>query len=114
MPWPLLWPEPVFACLSGPRREEIANDVDDLPQTRPCGLYLQALASEKARASYGRSLGTGFLSGHPESGRSLRKPAPRIVCEALAFPEARACDFRSKPSSSRIRPNEDDRRGTWL
>ena len=112
--WPLLGPEPVAVGLSGPSFDENPHHVCDEVKTRPCGLYLQALASRKARASYGHSLGTGFLSGRPESGRSLRKPAPRMVSEALAFPEARACDFRSKPSSSRIRPNEDDLRGTWL
>ena len=79
------------------------------PEDCICRLWSQ----KKVRASYKRSLGTGFLSGRPESGRSLRKPAPRIACEALAFSDTRACEFYSVPSSSRIDPNEDDLRGTW-
>ena len=107
-------PEPVFVCLSGPSSCETVDMIYDHRKTRPWGWILQALAIPKARASYKGSSGTGILSGRPETGRSLRKPAAMMVWEALALAIARACDFNEEPSSSWIVPNEDDRGETWL
>ena len=50
---------------------------------------MQILASYKARSSYFMLPRAGFLSCRPRSGRHLRKPALRIVSEALVPVEAR-------------------------
>ena len=62
---------------------------DNQVETTPWGLYLQAMASAETRASNLLLPRAGLLSCRPRSGRHLRKPALRIVCEALVPVEAR-------------------------